>query len=65
MHCILCVVSHTCTFAIDHAELELKEPTEQAQVEYFTNIDLGSRQASVHPIKVLILYIINFIYNTI
>jgi hypothetical protein len=40
MHCILCVVCHTCTFAIDHAELELKEPTEQAQVEDITNLEL-------------------------
>jgi hypothetical protein len=28
-------------FVIDHAELELEEPTEQAQVEDFTNLDLN------------------------
>jgi hypothetical protein len=28
-------------FTIDHAELELEEPTEQAQVEDFTNLDLN------------------------
>jgi hypothetical protein len=30
----LLLVSHTCAFfAIDHAELELEEPTEQAQLK--------------------------------
>jgi hypothetical protein len=40
MHCILCVVSHTCTFVIDHTEPEFKESTEQAQVEDFTYLQL-------------------------
>jgi hypothetical protein len=32
MHCIY-VVSHTCIFMIDHAELGREEPPEPAQVE--------------------------------
>jgi hypothetical protein len=31
--------SHTCTFAIDPAELELEEPMEYVQAEDFTNLD--------------------------
>jgi hypothetical protein len=33
------LVFHIYTFAIDPAELKLEEPTEQAQVEDFTNLD--------------------------
>jgi hypothetical protein len=34
------LVSHTCIFAIAPAEQGLEEPTEQAQVEDFTNVAL-------------------------
>jgi hypothetical protein len=46
MNCILCVVSHSYTFMIDHAKPEFEEPMEQAQVEDFTNLELdqGKRQ---------------------
>jgi hypothetical protein len=33
------LVFDTCTFTIDPTELEFEEPTEQAQVEDFTNLD--------------------------
>jgi hypothetical protein len=36
----LILVSHTCIFAIDPAVQGLEEPTEQAQIEDFTNVAL-------------------------
>jgi hypothetical protein len=40
------LVSHTYTFVIGPTELELEEPTEQAQVKDFTNVvlDQGKSQ---------------------
>jgi hypothetical protein len=32
--------AHVCSYALDHAELELEDLTEQAQVEASTNLDL-------------------------
>jgi hypothetical protein len=40
MHCIILLLAHICSYILDHAESELEEPTEQAQVEEFTNLAL-------------------------
>jgi hypothetical protein len=40
MHCMLCLVSHNWTFALDPAEPEPKVQSEQAQVEKLTNLSL-------------------------
>jgi hypothetical protein len=40
MHCMLCLVSHTWTFALDSAKPEPEVQSEQAQVEEFTNLSL-------------------------
>jgi hypothetical protein len=41
MHCTFVSISYLCTVVMDPAELELEEPTEQLQVEDFTNLDLN------------------------
>jgi hypothetical protein len=38
MHYITLLLAHSCAFAIDHAELEFEEPTEQAQADDLTNL---------------------------
>jgi hypothetical protein len=38
MHCIILLLAHVCSYTLDHAEPELEELTEQAQVEEFTNL---------------------------
>jgi hypothetical protein len=45
-------VSHTCIFALDPAELELEEPTEQSSSQRFHRF--GSRQALVHLTNALV-----------
>jgi hypothetical protein len=40
MHCNFVSISYLCIVAINPAELELEEPTEQVQVEDLTNPDL-------------------------
>jgi hypothetical protein len=34
------LLAHMCLYMLDHAEAELEEPTEQAQVEAITNLAL-------------------------
>jgi hypothetical protein len=46
------LVSHTCIFALDPAELELEEPTEQSSSQRFHRF--GSRQALVHLTNTLV-----------
>jgi hypothetical protein len=38
MHCTILLSAHSCAFAMDHTELELKELMEQAQAEDITNL---------------------------
>jgi hypothetical protein len=40
LHCIIWILGHVCSYALDHAEPEFEEPTEQAKVEEFTNLFL-------------------------
>jgi hypothetical protein len=40
LHCIIWLLAHVCSYALDHAELKFEEPMEQAQVEEFTNLEL-------------------------
>jgi hypothetical protein len=59
MHCIIMPFAHVWLISLIghvYAELELKVPTEQVQVKDFTNL-VDSRQALVHPTKVLVFYI--------
>jgi hypothetical protein len=56
MHCTICLLAHVCSYALDHVVLEFEEPTEQAQFEEFTNLEIGSRQAPVHHTQILDFY---------
>jgi hypothetical protein len=49
-YCLCLILVH---FAIDHIELELEEPTEQAQVEDFTNLALNQVKPRCIPPKSL------------
>jgi hypothetical protein len=40
MHCTMLLLAHMCSYMLDHTELELEEPMEQAQVEAITNLAL-------------------------
>jgi hypothetical protein len=40
MHCIMLILARLCSYMLDHVESKHEEPTEQAQVEDFTNLDL-------------------------
>jgi hypothetical protein len=40
MHCTIFVSAHACSYTLDHAELELEEPMEQALAEDLTNLAL-------------------------
>jgi hypothetical protein len=40
MHCIMLILARLCSYMLDHVESKREEPTEQAQVEDFTNLDL-------------------------
>jgi hypothetical protein len=40
MHCNILLLTHICSCTLDHTEPGFKEPTEQAQVKDFTNLDL-------------------------
>jgi hypothetical protein len=40
MHCIVLLLAHICLYTLDHAEPELEESIEQAQVEEFTSLAL-------------------------
>jgi hypothetical protein len=46
MHCTFVSISYLCIVAINPAELELEEPTEQVQVEDLTNPDLDQGKPS-------------------
>jgi hypothetical protein len=51
MHCTIISLAHVwLIYLIGHVytELELEVPTEQVQVEDFTNLDFESRQALMH-----------------
>jgi hypothetical protein len=39
-HCIIWLLAHVCSYALDPMVPEFEEPTEQAQVEEFTKLDL-------------------------
>jgi hypothetical protein len=39
-HCIIWLLTHVCSYELDHVVPELEESTEQAQVEEFTNLEL-------------------------
>jgi hypothetical protein len=41
INCAFVSISYLCIVVIDLTELELEEPTEQVQVEDFTNLDLN------------------------
>jgi hypothetical protein len=38
MHCTMLFLAHLCSYTLDYAEPEPEEPTEQVQVEDFTNL---------------------------
>jgi hypothetical protein len=40
MHCVILLLAHICSCTLDHVESGFEEPTEQAQVEDFTNLVL-------------------------
>jgi hypothetical protein len=40
LHYIIWLLAYVCSYALDHVVPEFEEPTEQAQVEEFTNLDL-------------------------
>jgi hypothetical protein len=52
-HCITWLLAHVCSYALDHVVLEFEEPTEPAQVEEFTNLDLD--QGKPRCIKPILL----------
>jgi hypothetical protein len=46
MHCSILLLSHICSYTLDHVKPKLEEPTEQAQAEDLTNLafDQGKPQ---------------------
>jgi hypothetical protein len=40
MHCTIVLMAHVCSYALDHTEPKLEEPTKQAQVKEFSNLAL-------------------------
>jgi hypothetical protein len=44
LHCIIFLLAHICSYALDHVEPEFEEPTEQAQAEDLANSSLDQRE---------------------
>jgi hypothetical protein len=40
MHCTILLLAHVCSNALDHVELKLEEPMEQAQAKDLTSLAL-------------------------
>jgi hypothetical protein len=62
LHCVILLLAFICSYRLDHAELELAEPMEQAQVEEFTNLVwIKASPSASHHIP-WILFVLNH-YN--
>jgi hypothetical protein len=49
MHCTILCSAHLCSYMLDHPELELEEPMEQAQAEETANNELTKRKPWCMP----------------
>jgi hypothetical protein len=67
MRCTMSILAHVYSYMLYHAELELKEPTEQAQAEDLANLALDQgKPRCIQPVLLVfyfesLLYILSFL----